>query len=72
MTVEFFNKDSNTDIDQSVFVDDRSGSTANQFTVLETQSVDITDETYEISYRVYYTEYPQVEAEQTVPFIITV
>jgi hypothetical protein len=63
LTVVFFNKHSNTDIDQSVFVDDRSGSLANQFTVLATQSVDITNETYEICYRVFYTDYPQIEVE---------
>jgi hypothetical protein len=71
LTVEFFYSDE-TPIDSTIFQDDRSNSPSNLFTVTQAVDDDYHYGSYEITYNVFYTDYPDISVKQNLPFVITV
>ena len=63
ISVDFFNNNAlKSELDSSVFFDDRSGSLTNTFTVLQADEVTQNME-FPICYRLHYINYPQIEVE---------
>ena len=69
--LEFLNSDQ-APLDTSIFLDDRSETPINKFTVLKDTNGDLKVGVYSIVYRVYLVDYEEVEAIQTTPFTIEV
>ena len=71
LTVEFFNKDINSSpLDETIFFDDRTNSPSNQFTITQAVDDDYKYGRYDILYRVFYADYPDVIVHQNYPFIV--
>ena len=63
LALEFFNSEQGTPIDETIFRDDRTNSPENVFTVRSVEGDDYRYGSYPILYRLYYSNYPDVQVE---------
>ena len=60
--LEFFNDDeTHSPLDESIFLDDRTQSPNNEFTVLKASDTELKPGTYSILYKVYLVDYRDIE-----------
>ena len=72
LQIEFFNAEDRSPLDTELFFDDRSQEPGNAFKVTRAEDGNFRFGDYQILYRIFYEQYPEVEVEQTNPFTISV